>query len=51
MLIHFLFSLFAVCIVEIRKPIALRLEVKMIALYTNVPNIFGAKWRKLTYFE
>ena len=38
----FPFSLFAVCTVESRKPVALCLDVEMImnALYANVPNLF-----------
>ena len=41
----FPFPLFAVCTVEIRKPIALCLDVKVImnALYANVPNLFVRK--------
>ena len=41
----FPFSLFTVCTVEIRKPIALCLDVKMImnALYVNVPNLLARK--------
>ena len=45
MLIHFLFPYSQFFTVEIRKPITLCLEVKMImnALYVNVPNLFVSK--------
>ena len=49
----FPFSLYAVSAVEIRKAIALRLEVKMIinALYANVPNLSKDNDVKSTHFE
>ena len=45
------FSLFAVCTIESRKPVALCLDLEKIlnALYANVPNRF-VRWRKIDLF-